>query len=187
MFEDTVYFVTPGASYTVKLLEFISYRGNQVSLLLLLYFILLSISSVTFILMNKNHGNKKKMSVYYAVFVLIMVLLLLYISNSFFLVYIGLTLLAFVVSYAAIQISIFLWGKTTTYDQGDVVYESSFFETENGARQAMQNKLNELNQISIDDIGFTNLKGEVTKVDEAFYFTIIAQNVATFSDLKKEN
>lgn len=183
-------FVTPDASYVVKLLEFITYRGNQVFYLLTFYLVLFSLSIAIFVTLNKKYSQEKGMvaKIYYFVFLPILILVLFYLSNIFSLIYLIITLICLLVTYTSLQMSEVLWGKTINYNEGELIYKSDSFTTEEAAYSAMQEQANRIERQIYYKIGNEKLESNVVEEEEEeklFFFEIYAQNALTLNILTK--
>lgn len=164
-------FITPGSSYIIKVLEFTNYRASELSTALIFYFILISINSCFFIYDYKqtNETNRKSF-IYLMIFsYLVLLAIIFYITNIFSPVYIVLTLLANIIVMASFFISNVIWGKTTTFEENDIIFKSESYELEDDAKKDLDNMFNQVNHKHID-----KLQGELFEDNHKFYFEIYA-------------
>lgn len=174
-------FVTEGASYVVRVLEFTHFRGEALLWMLILYFVLVSMTNIfLFYIFKKSIYNKKRLLSYIILFDVVLVSITCVIANLFWPVYLLLTLLSILIIAAAVHVSSIIWGKTVTYNKGDVVFCSEGFETEDIAKNNLNKKIKE-----IDKNGISKLSGNIFEYDDMYYFEIYA-NDKTILDNKGE-
>lgn len=186
VFSEIYYFITPGASYIIKMLEFASFREHELFILFISYFILIS-SYISILFLIKQFNNKKnKLKLYCTLYMVLSLCILGYVSNIFWLIYFVLTCVSLLVIYSAVLISKFIWGKTIQYNPNEVIYESKYFESKNEASNEMTKKIKEIKMLIAKNGSNSNIAGSLIEYNSQFCFKIFSKDIVEIHDSVKE-
>ncbi|MGX7024902.1 hypothetical protein [Vagococcus hydrophili] len=172
IFAEVTDLITPGSSYIVKILEFTNYRAEQLSFILIEFFLLTSISSILSLYIYKTiEYTKNKVLLGLIVINIVFVGIICVIANIFWSVYLILTVLSLLIIAASVYVSSVLFGSAVKFDEGEVVYTSKAFETEDLAQDSLNNRINQL-----DKKAKSKLDGEVFEDNKQYFFEIYAND-----------
>lgn len=181
LFSEINTFTTPGSSYIIKLLEFTNYRASNLSAVVIEYFILISITITIYMYayLKLNDIEKKTKIALAAISSIILFILIIFFTNIFWPVYLILTLLSLLIIIASFFVANTIWGKKVTFEKGDTIFQSSFFDSKQSAEIDYKKLLQKLEANFKDQIN-----GEVFLEDGKYYFEIYALNKITIDSSK---
>lgn len=165
LFLEIPEFTTEGASLIIKMLEFTTYRSNQLMTQMGIYFILLSFN-LLYVQFIVGYDKTKQKNLFLAINALLIIASVI-LSNIFAPVTIFLIFLSFIIVWSSQKVYTVFAPTFINYDAGDLVYSSEAFNDEETANK----KLNDMLQQSTHK---NELIGEVIQEENQFYFTILA-------------
>lgn len=173
LFSEVKDFITPGGSYIIQILEFTNYRAEPLSFLLIEYFILISVNSVLYLYIYKTieYTNKRRLLSIIIIINIIFIAILCVISNLFWSVYLLLTLLSLLIIAASVFVSGLIWSSTTEFEDGDVIYRSQEFSSEENAKDQLNSQIKKLEKEDRNKVS-----GEIFEDDKKYYFEIYAND-----------
>lgn len=170
LFNELVDFVTPDAAYMIRLLEFTNFRGEELSVVFIEYFVLISINYIVSLLIYKSTitNNRNVLGVIFLLNLLVLIIICI-ISSIFWVIYILLSLLSILIITASLYVSSIFLTNLIKFDEGDIIFSSEKFSTEEITQKKLDCKLEEINKSDNSKIS-----SEILQIDDAYYFEIYA-------------
>ena len=167
LFSEINYFTTKGASLIIQILEFSTFRFDQLKFQLIIYFILLSVNFIYIQFCLKYVIEKRKY--FYIVINCILILLSILISDIFIPISMFLVFLTYIITWSSQRIYTIFSHRHIRYDEGDIIYSSEIYPDRDTMIKNLEEKLQ---QITCDKDG---LYEEIIEINNQFYFTILAK------------
>lgn len=170
LFNEVKDFTTLGAAYIVRILEFTNYRSEQLSLLFIVFFILISLNNIFCLSLYRKITYNKRTSIGIMLGINIaLIIILCVISNIFWVIYVLLALLSIIIVIASYFVANILFGKTITFNKGDILYRSDGYESREKAKTNLNKKMNEIDRKNV-----SRISSDIYKIEDEYYFEIYA-------------